>query len=125
MLQLGYEEISREAARIVAGAVRREPSLTLGLATGQTMAGTYRELVRMHQYKGWYFSQVVTFNLDEYVGLSPDHPPSFQFFHTTKFLRPCDHVNLSSANVHIPWRFVGRYPSRVMTLIQEDQWLGP
>jgi glucosamine-6-phosphate deaminase len=72
-----YEEMSREAARIIADRLRRKPDLVLGLATGSTPLGLYKELIRMHREEGLDFSKVTTFNLDEYVGLPPDHDQSF------------------------------------------------
>jgi len=99
ILQRGYDELSHEAARIVASAVRKKPSLIAGLATGHTLVGTYGELVRMHKQEGLDFSRVVTFNLDEYVGLSPNHPQSFHDFMRRNFF---DHVNVDPANIHIP-----------------------
>lgn len=67
------------AARILASWVRRKPDCVLGLATGNTMVGVYRELVKLHQ-SGVDFSRVRSFNLDEYVGLPPTHPSSYHFF---------------------------------------------
>jgi glucosamine-6-phosphate deaminase len=99
LLKSNYEELSREAARIVANAVRSNPSVTLGLATGSTMLGMYEELVRLHTVEGLDFSQAATFNLDEYLGLPADHPQSFHCFMRENFF---DHVNASAANIHIP-----------------------
>ena len=78
MLKTNRDELNREAARIISSAVRRDPSLTLGLATGSTTIGVYAELARMHREEDLDFSQVTTFNLDEYVGLPADHPQSFR-----------------------------------------------
>src|ERR1700756_3059015 len=94
-----YEEISREAARIVAHTVRSKPSATLGLATGSTTIGMYKELVRLHKEDGLDFSRVVTFNLDEYWGLAADHPQSFHRFMRENFFV---HINVKPKNVHIP-----------------------
>jgi glucosamine-6-phosphate deaminase len=99
VLKNNFEEISQEAARMVAAAVRNNPSATLGLATGATMLGMYRELVRLHREEALNFSRVVTFNLDEYLGLAADHPESFHYFMRENFFA---HVNVSSANMHIP-----------------------
>ena len=71
---------ARRAAGIVAQLLRRKPRCVLGLATGSTPLGTYSELIRMHREEALDFSQVVTFNLDEYVGLGPDHPQSYRHF---------------------------------------------
>src|SRR3984893_16899691 len=99
LLNSTYEELSREAARIVAGAVSGRPTVTLGLATGSTTLGMYKELVRLHSEQGLDFSKVVTFNLDEYLGLSADHPQSFHCFLRENFFT---HVNVSPGNFHIP-----------------------
>jgi glucosamine-6-phosphate deaminase len=99
VLKNNFEEISREAARMVATAVRSIPSATLGLATGATMLGMYGELVRLHREEALNFSRVVTFNLDEYLGLAADHRESFHYFMRENFFA---HVNVSSANTHIP-----------------------
>ncbi|RLG06757.1 MAG: glucosamine-6-phosphate deaminase, partial [Thaumarchaeota archaeon] len=75
-----YDEMSKLAAKMIADAIRAKPNIVLGLATGGTPEGCYKELVRMHKEEGLDFSQVVTFNLDEYVGLPPDHPQSYHYY---------------------------------------------
>jgi len=80
VLKKDYEEVSREAARIVAGAIRSRPDIVLGLATGSTPLGLYKELVAMHRVGGLDFSRATSFNLDEYLGLAPTHPQSFRHF---------------------------------------------
>jgi glucosamine-6-phosphate deaminase len=99
MLKTNRDELNREAARIIASAVRRDPSLTLGLATGSTTIGVYAELARMHREEDLDFSKVVTFNLDEYVGLPANHPQSFRFFMQQNLFR---HINVNPTNIHIP-----------------------
>jgi glucosamine-6-phosphate deaminase len=99
VLKTSPEELGREAARFVANAVRRNPGLRLGLATGSSTVGMYRELVRLHLEEALDFSRVVTFNLDEYLGLSVDHPQSFAYFMRQNFF---SHVNIPPANIHIP-----------------------
>lgn len=99
VLTAGKDELSREAARVIAHAVRQKPTLRLGLATGGTMVGVYRELARMHSDGALDFSRVVTFNLDEYLGISPEHPHSFHAFMQDNFF---SRVNVDPANVHIP-----------------------
>jgi glucosamine-6-phosphate deaminase len=93
------EELGREAARIVANAVRRNPALRLGLATGSTTVGMYSELGRLHKQAALDFSRVVTFNLDEYLGLPPKHAQSFHHFMHQNFF---SQVNVDPANIHIP-----------------------
>ena len=92
-------ELGREAARMVANAVRRNPALRLGLATGSTMLAMYQELVRLHQRERLDFSKVITFNLDEYLGLSSNHPQSFHKFMQENFFA---HVDVDPSNIHIP-----------------------
>jgi len=94
-----YDEMSRKAARLIAEQVRRKPNSVLGLATGSTPLGTYRELIRMHREEGLDFSKVITFNLDEYYGLAPDHPQSYHYFMFENFFK---HVNVNPKNIHIP-----------------------
>ncbi|MFC1683671.1 glucosamine-6-phosphate deaminase, partial [Candidatus Zixiibacteriota bacterium] len=64
-----YEGMSRLSAQIIADLIREKPRAVLGLATGSTPVGTYKELIRLHKEEGLDFSQVTTFNLDEYIGL--------------------------------------------------------
>lgn len=99
VLKASPEEVGREAARVVANAVRRNPGARLGLATGNTMLGMYRELVRLHREEKLDFSRAVTFNLDEYLGLTANHPQSFHHFMQQNFFA---HVNVRPANMHIP-----------------------
>ncbi len=99
ILKRDDEESSRQAAQLIASAVRKKPTLTLGLATGVTMLGVYKHLVRLHKEGSLDFSRVVTFNLDEYLGLSPSHPQSFHHFMRENFFA---HVNMASQNIHIP-----------------------
>jgi len=99
VLKPNSEELGREAARVVANAVRRNPALRLGLATGSTMLAMYQELVRLHRRESLDFSQVVTFNLDEYLGLSLNHLQSFHHYMRQNFFA---HVNVDPGNIHIP-----------------------
>jgi glucosamine-6-phosphate deaminase len=94
-----YEDMSKKAAAIIAGDVRSKPDSVLGLATGSTPLGTYKELARMHKEEGLDFARVVTFNLDEYYRLAPEHPQSYHFFMNENFF---NQVNIKKSNVHIP-----------------------
>lgn len=99
IIQKNAEAASLIAARIVARLVREKPNAVLGLATGSTPLGLYRELARMHRDEGLDFSAVTTFNLDEYVGLDPSHPASYNaFMHENLF----DHINIAGSSIHIP-----------------------
>lgn len=94
-----YEEISEVGAEIIANAIRKKPNIVLGLATGSTPVRMYKELIRMHKEEGLDFSKVTTFNLDEYVGLSPEHDQSYYYFMRKKLF---DHVNIDMTKVHVP-----------------------
>jgi glucosamine-6-phosphate deaminase len=91
--------VSRRAAQFVANLVRRRPTCVLGLATGSTPLGLYAELIRMHREEGLDFSRVVTFNLDEYVGLSGSHPQSYRHFMQQSLF---DHINIDPRDTHVP-----------------------
>src|SRR3989454_6745332 len=94
-----YRAMSRRAAQIVCDHVRLKPDLALCLPTGNTPLGMYEELVRRHQEQSLDFSRVRTFNLDEYIGLEPDHPGSYRVYMRLHFF---DHVNVAEENIHIP-----------------------
>jgi glucosamine-6-phosphate deaminase len=79
--------------------VRALPDAVLGLATGSTPLGLYKELIRMHRQEGLDFSHVTTFNLDEYVGLKGDHDQSYHYFMWENLFK---HINVAPQNVHIP-----------------------
>jgi glucosamine-6-phosphate deaminase len=94
-----YEEMSKKAAQIIAEEIKKKPNLVLGLATGGTPVGTYRELVKMYKNGEVDFSRVITFNLDEYLGLSPDDERSYHYYMYSNFF---NHVNVKPENIHIP-----------------------
>lgn len=99
IIKTDYDEISREAALMVAELIRDKPSCVLGLATGSTPLGLYRELIHMHKDEGLDFSKVTTFNLDEYYGLPPAHPQSYAFFMREHLFK---HINIQPERVYVP-----------------------
>lgn len=103
-----YEEMSRAAAAIVADVLNAKPNAVLGMATGSTPLGLYQELVRLHREEGLDFTQVTTFNLDEYVGLRPKHPQSYHHFMHENFFR---HVNIAPSSIYIPSGTTSNYRS--------------
>ena len=105
VIKKDYEEIGREAARMVARAVRSKPEIVLGLATGSTPLGLYKELIALHRAGSLDFSRATGFNLDEYLGLPATHPQSFHHFMEHNFF---SHINLSRQNIHIPDGTVSR-----------------
>lgn len=94
-----YENLSTEAAKVVADRLKKKPNLVLGLATGSSPLGLYKELIRMHKYEGLDFSKVTTFNLDEYVGLPPSHDQSYHYFMQNNFF---NNVNIDPRFIHVP-----------------------
>jgi glucosamine-6-phosphate deaminase len=92
------DEMSRTAAQIFADRIRKKPNIVLGLATGGTPVKMYRELIRMHREEGLDFSKVVSFNLDEYLGPSPDHHQSYRYFMDTNLF---NHINIKKSNTHV------------------------
>src|SRR6266513_541595 len=103
-----YEEMSRAAAHVVADVLNAKPNAVLGMATGSTPLGLYQELVRMHREEGLDFTQVTTFNLDEYVGVRPEHAQSYHYFMQENFFR---HVNIAPSNIYIPSGTTSNYRS--------------
>lgn len=86
-------------ARIIAEEIRSHPKTVLGLATGGTMEQVYRHLVRLHREEGLDFADCMTFNLDEYVGLSPDDPRSYHAYMRAHLF---GHVNIQMENTNLP-----------------------
>src|SRR5881392_4482710 len=99
ILKRDDEEISRQAAQLIASGIHKKPALTLGLATGSTMVGVYKQLAHLHKQGSLDFSRVITFNLDEYLGLGAAHPQSFHYFMQENLFA---HINVNPRNVHIP-----------------------
>lgn len=108
IIQPSAEETSVYAARVIARLLREKPHAVLGLATGSTPLKLYRELIRLHREEGLDFSQATTFNLDEYVGLGPDHPGSYRYFMQENFFQ---HVNVPSHHIHVPDGLAADVPS--------------
>jgi glucosamine-6-phosphate deaminase len=96
------DAMSRQVARRIANLIEERQAvnqnLVLGLPTGSTPIGVYQELIRMHE-EGLDFSNVVTFNLDEYYPMDPESLQSYHRFMEKNFF---DHVNIPNKNVHIP-----------------------
>jgi len=112
-----YDALSRKAAAVVADMVRAKPKAVLGFATGSSPLGLYKELIRLHKEEGLDFSKVTTFNLDEYVGLAPDHPQSYwHFMHENLF----NHINVPKKKVHVP---SGTSKNHAAFCAQYEKWI--
>ena len=98
-----YDEIAKTIAHRIADIIRDRRKegghAVLGLATGSTPIGIYRELIKMHREEGLDFSDVVTFNLDEYYPMNPDSIHSYHRFMRENLF---NHINIKPQNVHIP-----------------------
>ena len=94
-----YDEMSRKAANIIAAQMILKPDSVLGLATGSSPIGTYKELVKMNQAGDIDFSDITTVNLDEYRGLPRDNDQSYYYFMNDNLF---NHVNIDKARTHVP-----------------------
>lgn len=94
-----YEDMSRRAADLIAAQLIVDPASTLGLATGSTPIGLYADLVEDFQADRISFEQVITFNLDEYRGLSPEHDQSYRYFMQKNLF---DHVDIDPEATSVP-----------------------
>lgn len=94
-----YEELSKKAAELVAQQLQQKPNSVLGLATGSTPLGLYSQLIKLHQSGQLFFKDVVTFNLDEYFGLSGSDEHSY---HHYMFANLFNQLDIASANIFIP-----------------------
>ena len=94
-----YAGMSRIAANILSAQITMKPDCTLGLATGSTPIGTYQVLIERCASGDLDFSQVKSINLDEYVGLSPEHDQSYRYFMNNNLF---NHINIDKANTNVP-----------------------
>ena len=93
------QEVGKAAAMIVAAEILKKADCVLGLATGSTPVPTYKEMIRMNKEGLIDFSKVRSYNLDEYIGLAPDHVCSYRRFMNEQLF---DHINIDKANTHVP-----------------------
>ncbi len=103
VIQKNYEELSKWAANYIATKINEfKPEenrpFVLGLPTGSTPLGTYRELIQLNKAGKVSFANVVTFNMDEYVGLPENHPESYHTFMVENFF---SHIDINPGSIHI------------------------
>ena len=94
-----YSDMSTEAAHIIGDQIERKPNTVLGLATGSTPLGLYNELIKLNNSGDIDFSNVITYNLDEYIGLTEKHPQSYKYFMYDKLF---SHINIKDENIYLP-----------------------
>lgn len=94
-----YEKMSRKAANIISAQIIAKPDCVLGLATGSSPVGTYKQLIDWYNKGDIDFSNVTSINLDEYIGLDGSNDQSYRYFMNTNLF---DHVNIDKANTFVP-----------------------
>lgn len=94
-----YDALSRRAANLISAEVIRKPDCVLGLATGSTPVGTYRQLAAWNQKGDFSFKDVRTVNLDEYLGLPPTHDQSYRYFMQENLF---DKIDIPFEHTHVP-----------------------
>ena len=99
-----YDEMSKKAAEIFIEQLKNKPNSILGLATGGSPVGTYKELIKAYNNGEISFKDVKTYNLDEYCGIDINHPQSYYYFmHDNLF----NHVDIVEENTHVPYAAPG------------------
>lgn len=94
-----YEALSRRAGNFIAAQIIDKPEFVLGLATGSSPVGTYKRLIELNKEGDVDFAKVTTVNLDEYVGLAPEHDQSYRYFMNDNLF---NHVNIDKKNTYVP-----------------------
>lgn len=94
-----YADMSRKAANIISAQIIMKPACVLGLATGSSPEGTYKQLIEWYEKGDLDFSQVTTINLDEYCGLPPEHKQSYRYFMDHHLF---DKVNIDKRRTFVP-----------------------
>lgn len=95
----GCSQLAGEVAALIRERQGEKKNVVLGLATGSTPVPFYRELIRLHKEEGLSFKNVISFNLDEYHGLEPDHRESYNRFMREQLF---DHIDIPKENINIP-----------------------
>ncbi len=123
-----YQQISQRGAEVIAQVIKSNPKAVLGLATGTSPIGIYKNLIEMCKKGEISFANVKTVNLDEYVGLDGSHPQSYRYFMNDNLF---DHVDIDKANTFVPNGVAqdlsiecARYTSLVNAMQQDLQLLG-
>ena len=94
-----YYDVSRKAANIMSAQIIMKPRAVLGLATGSTPVGMYKQLIEWYKKGDLDFSQITSVNLDEYKGLSGENDQSYRYFMNTNLF---DHVNIDKTKTYVP-----------------------
>ncbi len=133
IIQPDYERMSRWAARYVADRINQakptaEHPFVLGLPTGGSPLGMYRELILLHKNGELSFKNVVTFNMDEYRGIPQGHPQSYHSFMWTNFFNqidiPVENVNILDGNAPVPEDECARFEAKIAAMGGIDLFVG-
>ena len=133
IIQPNYENVSRWAANYVAARINEfnpteEKPFILGLPTGSSPLGMYRNLIDLNKKGVVSFKNVITFNMDEYIGLPKDHPESYHSFMWNNFFNHIDikpeNVNILNGNAENPEEECARYEEKIKSLGGIDLFLG-
>ena len=111
-----YDECSKVAADVFVEAIKANPEIILGLATGSSPIGIYKNLINEYKAGNISFKDVRTYNLDEYVGISRENDQSYYYFmHDNLF----NHVDIVEENVHVPYAYEGAYQESCKAYTEE------
>jgi glucosamine-6-phosphate deaminase len=123
-----YDEMSVKAAEILTDIVKKNPKAVLGLATGSSPIGTYQNMAKDHRENGTSYKDIVTVNLDEYVGLTADHDQSYAYFMYQNLFKSIDvkmeNTNLPSGSAKDLQAECDRYNALLEQYQQDVQVLG-
>ena len=120
IIEPNYEQLSKWAANYVAAKIKKanptaEKPFVLGLPTGSSPLGMYKNLIELNKQGVISFQNIITFNMDEYVGLPKDHPESYHSFMWNNFF---SHIDIKPENVNIRMR-------RLRSKDESCRWCGP
>lgn len=133
IIEPDYLKVSEWAASYIVKRINEakptpEHPFVLGLPTGSTPLGTYKELIRLHKEGKVSFANVVTFNMDEYVGIPQDHPQSYYTFMWQNFFSHIDikreNVNILNGNAPCPEKECADYEARIKSYGGIDLFMG-
>ncbi|QED49543.1 glucosamine-6-phosphate deaminase [Cytobacillus dafuensis] len=94
-----YEEMSTKAAQFMLDRIQTNPELKLGLATGGTPKGVYKKLIEDHKQNNTTYKNIITLNLDEYIGIDSSNLNSYHYFMKEQLF---DHIDIPSTQTHLP-----------------------
>lgn len=117
-----YDAMSRRAAAVIAAQILSKPDCVLGLATGSSPVGAYRQLIQWHRQGDLSFAGVRSVNLDEYYGLAPDHDQSYRYFMQHNLF---DHVDIKPENTNVPDGLASDPAQECLRYERKAEELGP